>query len=302
MTLFLTILKAQETIDLIDDYQFTSKIGLQGVSSTEPSVKAYLDPFNSKTNKSYWQLAEWGSKYDLINVKPIINKQDSSVSYFNKSKGVSFKRTNDELIISLEVLGSQEIDSARKSSDNFPGILLGQKLKSPIRINNFKELLLTLDCKLINVENHMNSKYSEALHTAQITLYFSLGNANIHSKGYGDYLWFGIPIYDYRFEIIESSWMQDTGIEGATQKFIYIPAARDFYSGSMHDKEWKMIKKDISKYLKEAFLKAKEMGYLRISNYEDMALTSTNFGWEMPGIFDGEFEFKNLRLRGILEK
>lgn len=298
-----SVLKGQERIDIINDYQFLKKIGLQGASSSEPSVKAYLNPFSSNANDSFWLLAEWGSKNDLLHSKAHVDSKTGVISYSNQSKSISFKKDSDDMTIGLEVLGSVEIKNVRGASDNFPGILLGQEFKQPHRLETLEKLQLSLDTRLVYVKNQMKPEdYKEALHTAQITLYFSLGNINFQSKGYGDYLWFGVPIYDYRFEKIETSWMQDTGIEGATQKFIFIPPAKEFYVGTMHDKEWKNIQKDILSQLKDAFTKAKEMGYLSNSHYEDMGLTSTNFGWEMPGIFDGKYEFKNLRLEAVLKR
>lgn len=295
---------AQKVVDVIDDHGFMGKIGLQGTSSLEPSIKKYLKPFNSNEIESRWMLAEWGSKHDLLNAKAVINAGRDNVYYFNKSKGIYFKKDNYGTIIGLEILGSQEIEKARELNENFPGMLLGQGFNEPHRISDFQKLSLNLKTRLVYVENKMNrDEYNESLHTAQITLYFSLGNVNKDSEGYGDYLWFGIPIYDFRYKDIGVSWMQDTGIEGATQKFIYVPAAKEFYKGSMHDKKWISIKKvNILPYLEAAFMKAQEMGYLQTTGYKDLALTSTNFGWEMPGIFDALYEFKDLRLLGVFHE
>jgi hypothetical protein len=148
-----------------------------------------------------------------------------------------------------------------------------------------------------------SNEYNESLHTAQITLYFSVANINRDSPYYLDYLWFGVPVYDYRIRDLQLSYMEDSHIEGATQKFIYVPTANNFFKGSMHDKEWiSIINIDILPYIRDAFNKAQELGYLLTTKYEDLALTSTNFGWEIPGTFDAMYEFKNLRLTGTKNK
>jgi hypothetical protein len=147
-----------------------------------------------------------------------------------------------------------------------------------------------------------SNEYNESLHTAQITLYFSVANINKNSPYYQDFLWFGVPIYDYRIKNLQLSWTEDSHIEGATQKFIYVPAANNFFMGSMHDQKWISITNiDILPHIRDAFNKAQELGYLPTARYEDLALTSTNFGWEMPGTFDAMYEFKNLRLIGTYE-
>jgi len=132
----------------------------------------------------------------------------------------------------------------------------------------------------------MREQFNPDLHTAQFSQYFTIQDNNKDSESYGDFFWFGLPFYDYRYENIELYAAQDIGKDDASNKFIFSVASRNIFDGTLHDKQWITIDKDILPFIKEAFKTAQERGYLTGSKFEDLAITTMNTGWEVPGTFD----------------
>ena len=134
--------------------------------------------------------------------------------------------------------------------------------------------------------NKMGNDFDPGLHTAQITQFFTIQNRNENSPHFGDFFWFGLPLYDYRYPDIEQYAAEDLGKDDATKKFIFSVASRELYQGAMHDYQWISIEKNILPLIKNAFSTAQGRGYLQGTNFEELCLTSMNIGWEVPGTFD----------------
>jgi len=60
----------------------------------------------------------------------------------------------------------------------------------------------------------------------QFQIFFIVQNRDQQSPGYGDLLWFGVPIYDNRNRFPEASMAQDFG---GTAKFIFTPGAKNIH-------------------------------------------------------------------------
>lgn len=285
--------------DIIADKNFSNGIQLLGTSSANPAPVAQLYPFGKTNNEPCWTLAQWGSKFNLINVKPSIVSRKTS--YENQGKRISFKTEGNTTLVSMEIIGSNEYPSPRKPNQDWPHLLLGQEIKNNVRLNDIKNLMYTIDARLMYNDNKMGDSLNLNLHTSQVSLYLSVQNVNKQSAAYGDFFWFGLPLYDYRYPNIKEYAEQDLGKEDATKKFILNVAAKHLFTGSLQDKKWISIKKDIYPLLLGAFKKAQQRGFLKDTQLSDLSISSMNFGWELPGTFNCGLQFKNLSLAATLK-
>lgn len=285
-------------VAIIADTRFLNGINLQGESSSHPEIIDTLYPYGKSKQSAIWKMPQWGSRFDLKGVKPTINKD--TVIYENEGKKVSFLKTKNTTLIGLELFAEKEYLKPRKANESWPHLLLEQRTnQAPIA--QMRKLNYTISARLMHASNLTGSSYDPGLHTAQITLYLLVQNVNKNSPGLGDYFWFGLPLYDFRNEILEEYAAQDLGKEDATKKFILTVASKELFSGSLHQKQWIHINKDIHPLLIKAFNTAKANGYLTNTELADIAIESTNVGWEVPGTFNAGIQFQSLSLNAELK-
>lgn len=147
-----------------------------------------------------------------------------------------------------------------------------------------------------------NELFDPKLHSTQFTIYLTIQNMNKNSDKYGDFIWFGLPLYDYRYDVIKEYAAQDLGKEDATKKFIFSTESKSLYDGIAKDGQWINVSKDILGIIQRALSLAHQRGFLKGSEYNDMYVTTTNIGWETPGTFDCAIQYKNLKLVATLKK
>jgi len=280
-------------IDIILDTQFKKGIGLIGSSSADPEIIDTLRPFGRSKQQPVWKMPQWATRYDLKGLRPI--KHRDTIIYQNEGKKVSFLKTGNTVLLGLEVFGSKEYLKPRMSGEAWPHLLLEQRTNQT-KISQMQALDFQISAKLMYCYNRTGAADDPGLHAAQVTFYLLVQNVNKSSAGLGDYFWFGLPLYDSRHPILEEYAAQDLGKEDATKKFILNVSSKEIFNGSLHQMKWLNIRKDIYPLIKKAFQKAKENGYLRSTNFEDISIESTNLGWEISGTFDCGVQFRNLSL------
>lgn len=285
---------------LLSDKDFQGGINLRGNNSSAPQKGTYIYPSMSRSELSVWQLAEWGSR---VRLNPSDYRKKNGARVFeNKAKLVSFKRTKSGTEVEMDVTAFEEYDCPRKEKEGWVHLLIEQDFGTKPQINDIDSLVLLFDGRLTKSISRMANAFDPRLHTAQFQLFVVVQNINKLSSGYRDFLWFGVPFYDFRHRIIERYAAQDLGKEDATGKFIFSLGTRDFSDQSFHDGKWTKVRVDLKPYIVEAITTAKSRGYLKHSGLGDFALTGMNMGWEVPGIFDVGFEFREFDLQYKLSK
>lgn len=284
--------------EIIKDKEFACGIMVQGNQSSSPAPIDTLHPFHARSNDIYWMLPQWGSRNVLKNTSSITKK--NAVVYKNDAKKISFyKRKNQHTEIEMEVLGSTEYHRPRKADEEWIHLLLEQNFQPKTNLSETVKLIYKTRFKLVYCENKTGSGYNSDLHTAQFTQYLAIEDGNKKSTGYGDFLWFGLPFYDYRYPDVQLYAAKDTGKTDATQKFIYTMASRDLFGENPTPKKWIIIDRDILPFVKKAYQTAKENGYLKNTTFEDLTISSMNIGWEIPGTFDCGMLFRSPSLTAI---
>jgi len=287
-----------DTISLISDPNFSQ--GLTLARANEPSPGS-LNPYDTQTGKPIWNIAEWGTKYFLTQSDR--NIIDDQIVYTNQGKTIKFQKLPNGMEVGMTVTTSKEYDRPRQANESWPHLLVEQEFSKTPYIKDLKKLILKFNGRLVSSERMMtDDEYNTGLHAAQFQLFITVQNRNKNSAYYGDFLWFGIPFYDNRNELIPLYAAQDIGKGDATGKFIYSIGSTDLMSGTFHDKNWHNIEKDIYPHILKALELAKKRGYLTGSFLEEFQLSGMNLGWEVPGTFDVDFEYNGFDILAVSEK
>ncbi len=291
---------SQKEVEIIQDNNFSNGIGLAGLTSADPSIIDTLFPFGRGKDVPSWRLAQWGSKHNLKGSAPII--RNDTVIYGNVGKRITFYKMPGTVQVELAMYTSNEYLCPRKEGEGWPHLLLEQKMTNSLKLDRITKLNYSINAHLLYDSIKMNSSvFNPHLHTSQITLYFVVQNVNKESSFYGDYFWFGLPLYDYRYRYISEFAAQDLGKEDATKKFIFSVSSNQLFKGSLHDKTWISISQDIFPLLRDAFQKAQKNGYLKGTTFQELGISSINIGWEVPGIFNSAIQFNNLKLTALVQ-
>ncbi len=287
-----------DTINIIQDPLVNRGVGLKGNDSGKPQFYDYLNPFGGG-KEPIWELAQWGSRFK-IDGKLVETNNKQAPTYQDEAKRITFLHLKEDTQIVLELSGSKEYKQPRKQGENWPHLLMEQHFISPVKLDDIAGLLYNINTQLIYCDNKMSAgTMKEDLHTAQITLFLSVQNLTQNSKGYRDFIWFGLPLYDYRYKMVPAYKAQDAGKGDASGKYIYSLASQDLSTESVHTKNWVHMSNDIYPHITQAFKEAKAKGYLVDTEWKDLRIASMNLGWELPGTFDAGIQWKALTLKAL---
>lgn len=254
-----------------------------------------------KNKPNEWKLVQWGSNSSVMDITPVVETdgwytwQDA-----NKEVHMGLQGVRDyDLFFGVD--GVNEFgDVFRKNGEPWPHLLLEQGISAPgfqgpgcPPLDEVNELQFHIEARLGNDFRDTRSGYDVNLHTAQFQVFFTIQNLNINSPGYGQYIWFGIPIYDDRYESPELLIKVDPG----TETLIYTLAYEDVATVSAHTKQWVSLDVDIYPHVLIALQEAWSLGYLVDSqNIADYKIGSMNIGWEVTGLNQVDMKIRDLSL------
>ncbi len=284
---------ATEARELIRDNHFRG--GFTLLEPTPGKLVPYGQlPATDPSASCVWQLAQWSTKFRLDPGPPQL-LSGGAVRFANRGKSITLGRPgSSHADIALAVEGSAEYgDRARRQGEPWVHLLLGQDIADPPIVQDIATARLRISTKLLRSVLHRTNDYTPGLHAAQLQLFLTIQNLNRQSPGYGDYLWFGVPLYDDRERVVGPCMILD----GFTQKFIYTPDEGLYTSQSTHDGSWVKIDRDILPIILHGLETAWNHGYLGHSHsLADYRIAAMNLGWEVPGIFDVEAQVRDFSL------
>jgi hypothetical protein len=239
-----------------------------------------------------WGLCQWSSRFPLD--ASFARTSAGALVCSNDAKGVVVRPRRGEL--TLAVNSAVEYGpQARAAADPWVHLLAEQDFAAPAGLGDLRAARLHVEARLLRATNRHRGDYSPDRHAAQFQIFFIVQNRNRASPGFGDYLWFGVPLYDSRHRFPEEFKARDFG---GTGRFIFTPGGRAFTDRSTHDGRWVTIEKDLLPLLREALETAWARGFLPASRaIGDYALTGMNLGWEVPGTFEVALQIRRLSLR-----
>ncbi len=188
-------------------------------------------------------------------------------------------------------VGQEWVYHLAQQQISYPG---NYDIGSP-NISSLAKLDFSVFAQLLRAERNQRSGYNSNYHAAQYLIYFTIQNQNPNSVGLGDYLWFGVTIYDDRWEILGLNVQQD---RGGTERLIYNLGNEPFISeGFIAGEPGKLFEKDILPAVRDALTRAWSNGFLTGSNnLSDYRVGGMNIGWEVPGLNNVEMKVKDLSL------
>lgn len=248
-------------------------------------------------DKPGWGLAQWHSRSTLAGAKAE-TLPDGRVCFADATKRLVFGK-DEGVVLSLDGVTEYQ-RKAPERGDPWPHMLLSQRrlLHHP-SLPELAAVPFHIRYRLLEAEPFKAPGWHDKRHTAQTVFFVTVQNLNRQSKGYGDYLWFGIMLYDYRWRSPKAHMAPDMGSKKklGTGKYIYTPAFARFSKESPHDKEWMEIEMDLLPMLKEALADAWKRGYLKDSHdIDDYRLGGMNMGWEITGPIKAAVQIERVSL------
>ena len=266
--------------------------------AAEPGKRVPYGTFTGMADgkKPVWELAQWSSKQPFTH-GPAERTSDTAIRYANAAKSITVgKPGSSDADISMAVNGTVEYDKrARKRDEPWVHLLLQQDIEDAPVLTEIQSARFRIEARLHSCTKLETPDYSPGLHAAQFQVFFSVQNRNRDSAGYGEYLWFGIPLYDDRHEFPKAHKSKDVA---GTNMFIFTPAGETYTSKSAHGKEWITVDKDLLPLMREGLELACQRGFLKHSqSLADYRISGMNIGWEVPGVFDVALQVRNLSLK-----
>ncbi len=281
--------------------------GFMLTAASHPAPKEELGPlhFGEKYNgfKPEWRMAQWGTR-ELLQPQPyicapIVNRCWAD----NQAKEVVYEYWGPEPAgIGLVVHGDYEYDGRmRAAGEAWPHLLIEQRFSKPILPKDWKTLSFSMKCRIefCKAAPWSEGKLDPKLHTAQVSAFWTVHNVSKGNPDCGDMIWFGIPFFDARYPIPPAYYALDAGKEDASGKFICMLDGKRFWKNPTGDGAPQSLEVDMLPLLREALTIAQEHGFLKNTQFEDLAMDSFNLGWEIPGPYDAAFHVRGLSMRGV---
>ncbi|OGV62925.1 MAG: hypothetical protein A2283_01745 [Lentisphaerae bacterium RIFOXYA12_FULL_48_11] len=291
--------------------------GVAVLNLNEPEKTAAVLRLRESTDVPVWTLAEWDSKETIAGVESEVLSSGAK-RWKNRMKEFIMGADTTDADFVLMVDSIQEYgDTYRKGGQTpWPHLLLGQKICSPgghcesgaPSLADIDSILFSINVRMRHALNvHAAERgYSPKIHAAHVMMYLTVQNLNRkRAKGYGDYYWFGITFYDDRHEVPSVYAMPDSGGDPSkgekkgTGKFIYNVGLAPFSdTGLVPGCDWRPLSGDIYPIIIEGLNAAWKKNFLTDSkSLSDYKIGGVNIGWEVPGLSQVSFQFRNLSVR-----
>jgi len=302
----------KDFIEIFRDNQFQNGFKVKR-TKLQGSGPMFVDQLRFQNDEPpVWRLAQWHSRFDLQGTKPVQSGSDGAIVYQNAGKLVALSAGDSSAKdegLTLEVYGKQEYDVPRKQGEPWPHLLVNQEFGNGHALKEMGCLRFRMRTRVSKCINHMDQNiYNPKLHTAQVSLFLILRNDDMTDVGdreehtwganpeqeTGEWIWFGIPIYDYRDQTLSKG--ERTMWDKGTQKLIYTVPSASIWDNTLHDGKWHQADVDILPFLRRAFEVAKSKGGFTNVSFDELAIVSMNVGWEVPGTFDCAIQISELSL------
>lgn len=295
----------QGYLPLYKDINFKNGFILSKTSTSAeggPHYEEYLKYYEeTKDIKPTWTVAQWGSRHDLYQNYAFTRSEEGFIySYsclggnnnngmFISAKRLRFNTKTGE--IDLELNAETEYDEPRKRGEDWPALLLSQNFnQNLIQISSSRSIIMEAEFEVTKFEDKMGN-------AAQVVWYITLQNRNKQSKDYGSYIWLGVPLWDNRKSGKETELFAQ--VDEGTSSLMYNSSSRAYYDKTNEGKMPVVGQKakatfEVMKVARTAYDFAITHGYLGSTEFEDLYIGGTNFGFEIPGTYNLGVHFDNI--------
>ncbi len=302
-------------LELVPDPTFAGWFHIRGLGqpADDGGVKGVFRS-SDRIGEPVWTLAQWASRHSLADPAVTRQFQIGKTPVFaitNASKRVTVDSRRGE--IELALFASACYDRPRRAGESWPHLLASAPLTDTrypaiaCRVERMKRLDVSFACRLDAFADRQPNA-DPKLHAAQFLLFLYVQNLTQGDDGFGDMMWFGIPIFDNRYPERGERYHRDGGKPGASGKFIYsmptracLPEGEGFARGERllagRDARWVEFRVDVAPWIVYAYQLAQKNGFLKTSQLSDLYVSGMNFGWEMPGAYDASMRLRGLSIR-----
>jgi len=265
----------EKSRDVLADMTFAQGFVLTGATHGAPQR---VETFGQKDVTPVWRMPQWNSKGLLDRVQV----SDDTVTMTDDYKSVTLDRKTGA--INLTVHTSKEYTTPRTSpSQPWVHLLLEQSpFQNPIKVSDAAAIWVEVEFEL--TENAAQGRQDPGLHAAQLSWFLYMKNTNPQSKGFCDFVWFGLSMFDSRHDFVPDYVAQDFAMPNGS--FIYSLGSKRFFDKPVATGTRQTIRHDILNNLHEAIATAHKHGFITETTIDDVVLDGTNIGWEVPGTYD----------------
>ncbi len=292
--------------DLLKDPYFKTGFFLQGPNPVKDQRKVFshLDYEGEamKVNDVLWIMSQWWTPYPFSS-HTFLKKEAGDFTYENASRKCEINTNQGSFRFFLDSYKEyQELYKANRLDPHLPWshFLLEQDFVESVKVKDLDALYANLHFIIHAVENKNGEEFDPNKHTAQFVWYITIreGKGNSKESLGGNFIWFGLPIYDFRYPYNAKHIQYDGEFEGSTRTLIYNLDSRDYLTDVPLEfgKEYS-ISIDILPYIHRAIRYAlKEKIFTSTRN---LVVNYMNIGWELPGAFTVDSEISQIQLKGV---
>jgi hypothetical protein len=309
----------ENRVEILKDLNFSGGFSVGGINAKlEGSGATGYLLYNGKANteKGSWRVSQWGCSHHMAQ-EAEFSYSGSVLKYEDAGKTLTVD-TAKTGCATLAIRGSEEYSDAtlykngangdRNSDENWPHIYLEQDLNYNID-PNAKHLYMELNYKVTECSSaHVTGNTGDGAHAGMFVWFITLTNTDPESESFNQTMWFGIKMYDTRFDggtpAAEAG--GDNGKEDSTGLFIYIPSLTDVDKAEYSEAtipsavigQDGVVKFDILTYFPKMFKRLSKLTnpQMKGANIDHLRIGSTNFGWELMGNNDAEVEISYINL------
>lgn len=290
-------LGAAETRELLRDRRFNDGLALLAPKAGGGEVGRVR--FAGSAGEPAWQMAQWHSRYPFTNAVPAA---PDAVCASNLARWFCVERgITGHAVLTLGVDSRPEYEGTPRRSPSEPWVhlLVQQTISTAPSHAQTASLRLRFDVRLREAETFRPDGYSPGLHAAQFQVVLTLNNTRRGSSGFGDYLWFVVPVCDDRYALPPEYVAQDFAVTQG--KLIYNPGGAALGFSPVRTGEWQSVDCELRPWLERALEAAWSKGYLRDSrDLADYRVAHINLGWEVPGLNRVTMDVRGLSLEATL--
>lgn len=281
-------------MQLLTDQTFAYGFTLTGYDSrfVEQRNIGTLDYNGAASGKPCWRIGQWGCKHNLSCSRG--GYRNGSYHYLDGSKELAVNPVSGAFSLNIEA--SKEYDAPRENGQPWPHYILEiPEITSDVKLASMQSLTFHTKFTLQQLACKMAAP-DPLLHTALLLWYITVADTDPRSPGYRDYMWFGVNYVDARYDFPAEYAAQDGGKEDCTNNFIYNPAGREIFTEPVVCGKPFESRCNVLPVIEKAFHVAKKNGFLKNTDFSALAVTSTYFGWELPGTYDVAVDVEKLSL------
>jgi len=298
--------------NLVEDPRFENWFNIRGLGGDVDDGKNQAVFPSSELNigRPSWTIAQWGTRYNFADPAVTTKKQLSKHSFQMKNRSKSFTVNSSTGELEMGLFASTCYEKQRAERAPWPHLLISTPI-TDVRIpsgfctvENIKKLRLQIDSKLLSFND---SQINPDLHSARFSIRIIIQNLTKDDDGYGDMLWFNIPIFDNRCELPAETFGTDADNADASAKFNFNmahtsvrPASSTFFKDDKVEagEESGVIptRVDLIPWVHYAFQLARKKGFFKTTSFRDLYISHISIGWEIDGAYDGVMKVSNLSL------